>query len=61
MIDPLFSLLLIGIIGSLLSVVKSERVLYFLFNLWITFINLIPFKIKNQKSEGYLTLTLLKY
>lgn len=58
---PLFSLLLTGLIGAFLFVVKSKVILYFfLFNLWITVINLIPFKIKNQKSDGYLIWTLLK-
>jgi len=52
---PLFSLFLTGLIGTLLFVVKSKVIIFlFLFNLWITVINLIPFKTKNQKSDGYL-------
>lgn len=50
---PLFSLFLTELIGTLLFVVKS-KVIIFLFNLWITVINLIPFKTKNQKSDDYL-------
>ena len=58
---PLFSLILTVFFGLLLCVITSEIIIYFfLFNLWLTITNLVPFKIKNQMSDGYLILTLLK-
>ncbi len=58
---PLFSLIFTSFFGLLLFVITSEVIFYFfLFNLWLTITNLIPFKFKNQKSDGYLILTLLK-
>src|SRR5699024_2776953 len=51
---PLFSLILTVFLGLLLCVITSEIIIYFfLFNLWLTITNLIPFKFKNQMSDGY--------
>src|SRR5699024_1372672 len=48
---PLFSLILTVFLGLLLCVITSEIIIYFfLFNLWLTITNLIPFKFKNQMS-----------
>lgn len=58
---PLFSLIFTVFFGVLLFVFNTDVIIYFfLFNLWLTITNLIPFKFKNQMSDGYLILTLLK-
>lgn len=58
---PLFSLVFTMFFSLLLIVTTSKLIFYFfLFNLWLSIINLIPFKINNQKSDGYLIWSLLK-
>lgn len=58
---PLLSLLLTGIIGLILLTITSEIMIYFFyFNLWLSVINMIPFKLRGQKSDGYLIWELLK-
>lgn len=52
-----------GIIGlsvfCLLSSINSLWHLFTLFNFWLCFINLIPFKIGERKSDGYIVFCLL--
>ena len=61
LMGPIFSLILTGVSGVLLIKITSEVLTYFFFfNLWLSVVNLIPFKIKNQKSDGYLIWDLLK-
>lgn len=56
---PLFSLLLTGLAYFLCLVLVQHTFFYllFLFNAWITIINVIPFKIGNRKSDGYTIIT----
>lgn len=61
MMGPLFSLIFTGFFSLLFIITTSELIFYFfLFNLWLAVINLVPFKTKNQKSDGYLIWNLLK-
>ncbi len=61
MMGPLFSLIFTGVFSLLFIITTSELIFYFfLFNLWLAVINLVPFKTKNQKSDGYLIWNLLK-
>jgi len=58
---PLFSgmLTLIAYIAYTVFVPSEILYLFFLFNLWLVIINLIPFKIGHKQSDGYTMCILL--
>lgn len=54
-----------GVFASLFyllyCLIPSEYIyLLFLFNLWLVLINVIPFKVKDKQSDGYMILNLLR-
>lgn len=61
MMGPLFSgLLAIIIYGVYFIFIPSQMMyIFFLFNLWLVFINVLPFKIGQKQSDGYIIYTLL--
>ncbi|WP_284141243.1 MULTISPECIES: site-2 protease family protein [unclassified Virgibacillus] len=57
---PFFSILCAFVVGLLMGIYPNEILLLFLlFNLWIGIINLIPFKRKDKKSDGYILFKLI--
>lgn len=58
---PSFSAMLTIITYIAYHVFVETEILYlfFLFNLWLVIINMIPFKIKQKQSDGYIVLSLL--
>lgn len=58
---PLFSSILAFIAFGLYYSIYSSIYVYllFLFNLWLVFINLIPFKIGEKQSDGYMILQMV--
>lgn len=58
---PSFSAMLTIITYIAYNVFVENDVLYlfFLFNLWLVVINVIPFKIKHKQSDGYIVWSLL--
>lgn len=55
MMGPISSLVLSLLAYGFVSFVMPSLIVYltFLFNLWIGFINLIPFKFNERRSDGY--------
>lgn len=55
MMGPLFSgmLTIIAFVAYNVFVPTDILYLFFMFNLWLAIINLIPFKIKQKQSDGY--------
>ncbi|MEI3604692.1 M50 family metallopeptidase [Pseudogracilibacillus sp. SE30717A] len=55
LLGPMFSLLLATLLFIVYHAFISANVVYifFLFNVWIFFINLIPIKIGQKQSDGY--------
>ncbi|MFC3038972.1 site-2 protease family protein [Virgibacillus xinjiangensis] len=59
---PLASATISLLAGLYLPVTDSNEYLrlFFLFNLWLAAINIIPFKVRGKETDGYIILTIIK-
>lgn len=59
---PISSLVLSLLAYGLSTLIIPHKFLYILclFNLWVGFVNLVPFKINESKSDGYTILQMIK-